>query len=124
MLVVSRFIAEPGAAVDELSGGGFVARAHTALATLAAQRGYVAGRLGRAMDDPHHWCLVTEWASVGAYRRALSSYEVKLHATPLLAESIDEPSAYEVLASAEAGGVVEVAASDLAQAPDELRSRS
>jgi hypothetical protein len=55
---------------------------------------------------------VTEWESVGAYRRALSSYDVKLHATPLLARSLDEPSAYEVLAEAAVGGSVTVAASD------------
>ena len=31
---------------------------------------------------------------------------MKVHATPLLAESLDEPSAYETLASAEPGGDV------------------
>ena len=39
--------------------------------------------------------LVTTWEHVGAYRRALSSYDVKLHAVPLLSRAIDEPSAYE-----------------------------
>ena len=41
--------------------------------------------------------LVTTWENVGAYRRALSSYDVKLHAVPLLSRAIDEPSAYEVV---------------------------
>jgi hypothetical protein len=61
--------------------------------------------LGRAADDPHRWCLVTEWASVGAYRRALSAYDVKVYATPLLAEAEEEPSAYEVLASSDGSGI-------------------
>jgi quinol monooxygenase YgiN len=110
MLVVSRFIVEPARATD------FTARAHTALATLAARPGYVRGRLGRSLDEPTHWCLVTEWESVGTYRRALSTYEVKVEAMPLLAESLDEPSAYEVLASTDEAGEVVVATSD--RAPD------
>jgi hypothetical protein len=119
VLVVTRFVvdnAEPDDAVpdDAVSDDAFVARAHTALAALAACQGYVRGRLARAYDSATRWCMVTEWASVGAYRRALSSYEVKLNATPLLAESLDEPSAYEVLAEAAPGGTVTVAASDRA----------
>ena len=60
---------------------------------------------------------MTEWESVGTYRRALGAFDVKVHATPLLAESLDEPSAFETLASAEPGGEVEVAASDRATDP-------
>lgn len=108
MLVVTRFL------VDPARGDDFAARAHTALAALAARPGYRAGRLGRALDDPRHWCLVTEWESVGTYRRALSAYEVKIHATPLLAESLDEPSAYEVLATTGTTGEVVVTISDRA----------
>ena len=92
----------------------FPADAHEALAALAACRGYAAGRLGRAYDDPTAWCLVTEWTSVGAYRRALSTYDVKLRATPLLARAVPEASAYESLATAEAGGAVTVVDSDRA----------
>ena len=55
-------------------------------------------RLARAFDDPTHWSIVTEWQSVGAYRRALSAFDVKMYATPLLAQSLDEPSAFEELA--------------------------
>ena len=46
---------------------------------------------------------MTEWESVGAYRRALGGFDVKVHATPLLAESLDEPSAFETLATAATG---------------------
>jgi len=92
----------------------FVGPAHEALAALAARPGFAAGRLARAYDDPTAWCLVTEWESVGAYRRALSAYDVKLRATPLLARAVPEASAYEPLASAEPGGPVRVAESDRA----------
>ncbi len=49
--------------------------------------------------------LTTQWEHVGAYRRALSAYEVKLHAVPLLSRAIDEPSAFEVV---EPGGDLNV----------------
>ena len=53
--------------------------------------------LARALDDPTLWVLTTRWDNVGAYRRALSSYDVKLQAVPLLSRAVDEPSAYEVV---------------------------
>ncbi|HEU4422327.1 MAG TPA: antibiotic biosynthesis monooxygenase, partial [Pilimelia sp.] len=83
----------------------------------AACPGYQSGRLARALDDPAHWCLATEWESVGAYRRALGSYDVKVTATPLLAESLPEPSAYETLAAADPGGEVTTSHSDRAARP-------
>jgi hypothetical protein len=120
MLVVNRFVVPAeGPAGDE-----FVERATAALHALAASHGYVRGELGRAYDDPAHWSLVTEWESVGAYRRALGGFDVKVHATPLLAQSIDEPSAYEVLARTGADGTVTTAASDRAADPQRApRSR-
>lgn len=108
MLVTNRFVLDVDVAPT------FIERAHAALAALAVRPGYLRGELLRALDDPRHWCLVTEWESVGTYRRALGGFDVKVHATPLLAESIDEPSAYEALARAEPGGVIVVAASDRA----------
>ena len=39
---------------------------------------------------------------VGAYRRALSSYDVKVGAVPLLSRALDEPSAYEAVVPGEA----------------------
>jgi quinol monooxygenase YgiN len=64
---------------------------------LAVQQGYVAGRIGRNADDPDLWVLVTTWEGPGAYRRALSAYDVKLAAVPTLSRAIDEPSAYETV---------------------------
>ncbi|HKT04062.1 MAG TPA: antibiotic biosynthesis monooxygenase family protein [Rugosimonospora sp.] len=108
MLVVNRFAV---AGEDQET---FTDRARAALAALAARPGYLRGSLGRAYDDPECWCLYTEWESVGAYRRALSGYEVKVTATPLLAQSLDEPSAFEELAVAGPAGEVRVRTSDRA----------
>lgn len=111
MLVLNRFVVPPDAPGD------FPGRARAALAALAQAPGYVSGRLTRALDDPSWWTLATEWESVGAYRRALGVFDVKVHATPLLSESVDEPSAFEVLAAAEPGAEVVVTASDRADEP-------
>jgi hypothetical protein len=110
MLVLNRFVVPPDVT-------GFAERAHVALAALAERPGYLSGRLTRALDDPGYWTLVTEWESVGAYRRALGGFDVKVHATPLLSESLDEPSAFETLASAAPGGEVVTEASDRAAEP-------
>ena len=75
----------------------FLPRAQAALAAFAARPGYLRGRVGRAADDPSQWVLTTEWAGVGAYRRSLGAYDVKVDAAPLLALGRDEPSAFEVL---------------------------
>jgi quinol monooxygenase YgiN len=91
VLVVSRF------RVPEGEGSAFRAALESAHALLAAQRGYLGGEVGRNVDDPELWVLSTQWENVGAYRRALSSYEVKMHAVPLLSRAVDEPSAYEVV---------------------------
>ena len=91
MLVVNRFRVPGDDSVrfrDDLDA---------ALALLAASAGYVDGGAGRNVDDPELWVLVTRWADVGSYRRALSSYDVKLGAVPLLSRAIDEPSAFEDL---------------------------
>lgn len=75
----------------------FLPRAQAALAAFAARPGYLRGRIGRAADDPTQWVLTTEWTGVGAYRRSLGAYDVKVDAAPLLAMGRDEPSAFEVL---------------------------
>ena len=116
MLVAMRF------AVPEAEADGFTERAGVALAALAVRPGYVRGELGRAYDDPTSWCLVNVWDSVCSYRRAQGAYEVKLHATPLLAQALDEPSAFEPLVTATPDGTVTVVDSDRADSP--LRSRA
>jgi hypothetical protein len=92
LLVISRF------AVPESGGPEFLDRAKAALAAFAARPGFVRGRVGRAADEPTVWALTTEWNAVGSFRRALSDFDVKVHASTLLSEAIDEASAFEVLA--------------------------
>ncbi|UMG92889.1 antibiotic biosynthesis monooxygenase [Nocardioides sp. TF02-7] len=91
MLVVNRFRVTPA---EEHRFRGELAAAH---ALLAAKPGYVDGWVGRNLDEPDLWVLTTRWDSVGAYRRALSAYDVKLEAVPVLNRALDEPSAYEVV---------------------------
>ena len=75
----------------------FQQQAEAALRVLSVRPGFVRGSVGRATDDAEAWLLLTEWESVGAYRRALGGYEVKLTATPLMATALDQPSAFEEL---------------------------
>jgi len=91
VIVVNRFrVEQNGQAEAE-----FRVAAHAALDALAARPGYVDGLVGRNLDDPGLWLLTTNWADVGSYRRALSAYDVKVTAVPLLSRAIDEPSAFE-----------------------------
>ena len=83
--------------VPEAEQAAFRADLERARQTLSAQPGYVGGRLGRNVDEPELWLLSTEWEGPGAYRRALSSYDVKLVAVPTLSRALDEPSAYEAV---------------------------
>lgn len=64
---------------------------------LAARPGYLDGSVARSLDDPALWLLLTRWEGVGAYRRALSSYEFKMHGLPRYTLALDEPGAYEVV---------------------------
>lgn len=105
MIAVTHFVSTDDA---------FAERASVALAALARRPGYLRGTLGRSTDVEGSWVLVTEWQNVGSYRRALGAYEVKLHATPLLAEAQDLPSAFEPLVEVSPGGAVVEHASDRA----------
>ncbi len=90
MLVVTRFI------VPESEATTFAARAERAVAALSARPGFRSARVGQAPDDQQRWVLVSEWEGVGAWRRALSAFEVRVEAVPLLALAEDEPGAYEL----------------------------
>ena len=92
VIVVNRFRVAAGDA------DGFVRDVGAALAALGERPGYLDGRLGHNLDDSELFTLVTRWVDVGSYRRALSAYDVKVGAVPLLSRSIDEPSAYDEVA--------------------------
>jgi quinol monooxygenase YgiN len=91
VMVVTRF------RVPDVEAERFRADIERAHQVLAGRPGYLDGAVGRNVDDPGLWVLSTRWEHVGAYRRALSSYDVKLEAVPLLGRALDEPSAYEVV---------------------------
>jgi hypothetical protein len=91
MIVVTRF------RVPEAGSESFRQDVERARELLAGRDGYLDGTIGRNVDDPELWVLTTRWVHVGAYRRALSAYDVKVGAVPLLSRAIDEPSAYEVV---------------------------
>ena len=95
MITVTRFD------VPEGQSSAFEPEGRHLLATLAERPGFVRGRLGRALDAPGLWSLVTEWQDVGSYRRGLSAYDVKLATASVLAFAVDEPGAFEVLAVAD-----------------------
>lgn len=102
LLVVTRYVVE-----DADGGDAFRLRARDALDALCTRPGCRRGHLGRSMDDPRMWVMATEWDSVGSYRRALSSYEVKVRAVPVMYDAVDEPSAYEVLVEGGPDGLVD-----------------
>ncbi|TCC23427.1 antibiotic biosynthesis monooxygenase [Kribbella speibonae] len=83
--------------VGESEQAGFGERLQAAVDVLAQQKGFVAARTGRNVDDPELLALTLEFENIGSYRRALSPYDVKLTAVPLLSQAIDEPTAYEDL---------------------------
>jgi hypothetical protein len=102
VLVLTRFHADPAdPAAEDLRAG-----LQEALAVLGEQRGFLDGTVGRNVDDPSLWVLQTRWEGPGAYRRALSAYDVKVRAWETLGRALDEPTAYEVV---EPGALLNVA---------------
>lgn len=78
--------------------------------------GFLEGRIGRAIDEADLISVWLSWDQVGSYRRALSSYDVKVSVVPLLSQAIDEPSAYEVLHVRDASGTADAVGSLAADA--------
>ena len=91
MVVTARFVV-PLATAEE-----FVRELRDVVDLVGGMPGCVSIGLGRATDDPTLWSLTSLWEAVGDYRRALSSFEVKVRAVPLLSQAIDEPAAFEIL---------------------------
>jgi quinol monooxygenase YgiN len=77
----------------------FRAEVRAAIEALAARPGHVSTRLVRSLDEPIGWVLVSEWENVGSYRRALSSYDVKMASHVLMGTVTPEPTAFEVVES-------------------------
>jgi heme oxygenase (mycobilin-producing) len=84
----------------------FRRHAQDALTALAQCPGFVRGSIGRSTDDTNAWVLVTEWDDIGSYRRALGDSDVKMRATPLLADAVDMPASFETLVAADPGPIL------------------
>jgi quinol monooxygenase YgiN len=99
VLVITRHVTTATKVEDFLAAAGRAAEA------LAERPGCQSVQVARAIDDPATFCVVSQWDDVGSYRRALSNFEVKIAAVPLLATAADEPSAFEVLLKATEVGI-------------------
>ena len=71
--------------------------AKRAIAPLAACAGCESVRIGLAIDEPDLVVVLSLWESVGAYRKALSNFEVKALSIPFLSTAVDESSAFEMV---------------------------
>ncbi len=91
MLAVNRLHAY-GDAEEQITG-----ELAVLLDVFATLPGFLRARAGRCLDEPDVWILLTEWESVGTYRRALSSHAVKTTGYPVFVRIVDEPGAYDVL---------------------------
>ncbi|MFN8076136.1 MAG: antibiotic biosynthesis monooxygenase family protein [Kineosporiaceae bacterium] len=101
--------------VPDAEAAAFLQQARPALAVLLERPGCRDAQLARAVDETEVWVMASRWESVGAYRRALSHPEVKLHAVPLMYRCRDEPTSFEVLLDGEPGRL-DAHASDVAGA--------
>jgi hypothetical protein len=75
----------------------WLAEAEKVIELFSRQPGFIAAKASLSLDEDHLAMLYLEFENVGAYRRALSAYDIKLEATLFLSNALDEPSAYEVL---------------------------
>lgn len=108
MLVVTRH--------SPVDAAKFESEAREAIAALAVRPGCESIELVAALDEAGLYLIVSRWRDVGSYRRALSSFDVKVAAVPVLASAADEPSAFGLRLRAGADGSVEQFESD--RAPD------
>jgi hypothetical protein len=88
-------------------GPSLMAGLRESVAVLSRFDGFVDARIGRAVDDEELIVLQLSWRTVGDYRRALSSYDVKVSVVPVISQVIDEPTAYEVLHVTDSDGPVD-----------------
>lgn len=83
----------------------FLDKAEAALGALAGCDGFERGWFACSTDEPDAWVLATAWDSFGSYRRALSTYAVKLHAAPFMYAARNEASGFEPRLTAAPGKV-------------------
>jgi len=97
LLVVMRFR-------DASESGELLDRLRDALGLLSEQGGLRQAHIARSTDEADLLVVTLEWESVGAYRHALSNFDVKVSVVPLLSAAIDEPTAFEILHTRDESG--------------------
>lgn len=90
---------------DEPEVESWLVEAKHAIETLQKLPGFIEALASRSPDEHSRVTVTTKWNDVGSYRRALSSTEAKLKVWPFLAKMHDQPSAFEVLLSADANEI-------------------
>lgn len=85
MLAITRF-RDPGPDFEQ--------RAARIVDFWRGREGCLRMELVRNLDDEELWAIVSEWRSVGDYRRSFQGYEAKMVLTEVLLQAVDEPSAY------------------------------
>jgi quinol monooxygenase YgiN len=83
--------------VDDVDRAEFLANARGAIELLRHSAGFLTASIGQSVDESQLLTIQTEWESVGAYRSAMSSYEVKATVIPFLSHAVDEPTVFEAL---------------------------
>ena len=112
LIVVARF------AVPADQGAAFGEQARAAIAILAERPGFVSASIGQATDEVALRVIISRWTGIGAYRRALSNFDVKLSVIPFLSLAIDEPSAFEMVHERTPDGAMDAVSGLAADADD------
>ena len=84
-------------------GEAFRSRLVGVLELLGTHQGYLGGWLGQSVDEATEVVLASRWARLGDWRRALSSPQVKLHASEVLYRCRMESTVFEVVQQLDEG---------------------
>lgn len=95
VVIVTRFIVPDETPDHRQNVADFVANGARLRTAFEARPGHVRSTLARSLEDPTRWVLVSEWTGVGAWRRALSAYDVRIEVMPFMALAENEPAVYE-----------------------------
>ncbi len=71
----------------------------------AQSPGFLSGELGQSTDSLEDFTVIHRWADVGAYRKFLSRYEVKLEVIPFLSTFTKDSVTVEIIMDSQSGQV-------------------
>lgn len=73
---------------------------------LTQSHGFLSSELGQSTDSLEDLTLIHRWADVGAYRKFLSRYEVKLDVIPFLSTFTQDAVTVEIISDSRSSNVV------------------